>query len=80
MFGVFFVAAAFGTAINAVMHTKWGHMINLSYLVGSVWNRLFDLQRGKRAGPSFDRRRARAGENTYRCRKWRQQMLANPPI
>jgi ABC-2 type transport system permease protein len=49
LFGVFFVAAAFGTAINAVMRTKWGHMINLSYLVGSVWNRLFDLQRGDAA-------------------------------
>jgi hypothetical protein len=41
MFGTFFVAAGFGAAINAVMRTKWGHLINISYLVGMVWNDLF---------------------------------------
>ena len=46
MFGVFFVAAAFGAAINGVMRTKWGHLINLSYLIGAVWNRLFQVQPG----------------------------------
>ena len=46
LFGVFFVAAAFGAAINGVMRTKWGHVINLSYLVGTVWNGLFDLKPG----------------------------------
>lgn len=46
LFGVFFVAAAFGVAINGVMRTKWGHLINLSYLIGTVWNALFNLQPG----------------------------------
>jgi ABC-2 type transport system permease protein len=46
LFGVFFVAAAFGAAVNGIMRTKWGHIINLSYLVGTVWNGLFDLQPG----------------------------------
>jgi ABC-2 type transport system permease protein len=46
LFGVFFVAAAFGAAINGIMRTKWGHIINLSYLVGTVWNGLFDLKPG----------------------------------
>jgi ABC-2 type transport system permease protein len=46
LFGVFFVAAAFGLAINGIMRTRWGHIINLSYLVGTVWNGLFNLQPG----------------------------------
>jgi ABC-2 type transport system permease protein len=46
MFGVFFVAAAFGAAINGVMQTRWGHLINLSYLMGTVWNSLFAVPPG----------------------------------
>ena len=37
MFGVFFVAAGFGAAINGVQRTNWGHLFNISYLIGSVW-------------------------------------------
>jgi site-specific recombinase len=48
LFGVFFVASAFGVAINQVLRTKWGHLINLSYLIGIVWTDLFEerLRRG----------------------------------
>jgi hypothetical protein len=42
MFGVFFVAAAFGATINAVERTNWGYLFNVSYLVGSVWVQLFE--------------------------------------
>ena len=42
MFGVFFVAAAFGAAVNDVQRTHWGHLFNISYLVGSVWVALFE--------------------------------------
>ena len=42
MFGVFFVAAGFGATINAVQRTSWGHLFNISYLIGSVWVRLFE--------------------------------------
>jgi ABC-2 type transport system permease protein len=41
MFGVFFVAAGFGVAVNAVQRTKWGHLFNISALIGSVWVQLF---------------------------------------
>lgn len=41
MFGVFFVAAGFGVAINGVQRTKWGHLFNISALIGSVWVQLF---------------------------------------
>jgi len=42
MFGVFFVAAAFGAVVNAVQRTTWGHLFNISYLIGSIWVRLFE--------------------------------------
>jgi ABC-2 type transport system permease protein len=42
MFGVFFVAAGFGAAINGVQRTKWGHLLNISNLMGSVWVDLFE--------------------------------------
>src|SRR5207237_3938429 len=41
MFGVFFVAAGFGVAINGVQRTKWGQLFNISALIGSVWVQLF---------------------------------------
>jgi ABC-2 type transport system permease protein len=41
MFGVFFVAAGFGVAVNGVQRTKWGHLFNISALIGSVWVHLF---------------------------------------
>ena len=41
MFGVFFVAAGFGVAINGVQRTNWGHIFNISALIGSVWVKLF---------------------------------------
>jgi hypothetical protein len=42
MFGVFFVAAGFGATINGVQRTSWGHLFNISYLIGSVWVNLFE--------------------------------------
>jgi ABC-2 type transport system permease protein len=42
MFGVFFVAAAFGAAVNNVERTHWGHLFNVSYLIGSIWVALFE--------------------------------------
>ncbi len=48
LFGVFFVASGFGVAVNQILRTKWGHLINLSYLIGTVWTELFEerLRRG----------------------------------
>ena len=42
MFGLFFVAAGFGATINAVQRTKWGHILQISNLVGQVWVWLFE--------------------------------------
>jgi len=42
VFGVFFVASGFGGAINAVQDTKWGSLLNISNLIGTVWVHLFE--------------------------------------
>jgi ABC-2 type transport system permease protein len=42
MFGVFFVAGGFGATINAVQRTRWGHLFNISELIGSIWVQLFE--------------------------------------
>lgn len=42
MFGVFFVAAGFGATVNAVQRTKWGHLLQISDLMGQIWVWLFE--------------------------------------
>jgi ABC-2 type transport system permease protein len=39
--GIFFVGAGFGTAINAVLRTKYGSLINLSQVMNTLWSSLF---------------------------------------
>lgn len=41
VFVVFFVASGFGGAINVVQDTKWGYLLNVRNLIGSVWVQLF---------------------------------------
>jgi len=41
--GIFFVAAGFGQAFNAVLRTYWGYLLNLTYLIKTVWEDLFDI-------------------------------------
>lgn len=55
VFGVFFLGAGMGAAVNEVLRTKWGHLLNVSHLVGTVWVSLFEepMQRG--AGAVFFR-------------------------
>lgn len=43
LLAVFFVAAAFGEAINAVLEVSWGKLINLMYLFVTIWQQLFRL-------------------------------------
>jgi ABC-2 type transport system permease protein len=42
MFVVFFVTSAFAATVNQVQSTRWGNLASLSYLVGSVWEQLFE--------------------------------------
>jgi ABC-2 type transport system permease protein len=55
IFVVFFVSAAFGATINAVERTNWGHLLSLGYLVGSVWERLFEGSHRTTTGAVFFR-------------------------
>jgi ABC-2 type transport system permease protein len=43
MLGVFFIGAGFGQAINKVMGTDLGDLINIGELIGVVWRRLFGM-------------------------------------
>lgn len=44
LLAVFFVAAAFGETINAVLDVQWGKLINLMYLLVVVWRQLFRIR------------------------------------
>jgi ABC-2 type transport system permease protein len=43
LLGVMFFGAGFAQAINAVMRADWGHFFNVAYLMGTVWNALFQV-------------------------------------
>jgi ABC-2 type transport system permease protein len=51
LFCLFFIGLGFSAAINNLLRTKWGNLINLSHLIGSVWVALFEepLKRGSGA-------------------------------
>ena len=53
LFGVFFVAAGFGGAINGVLRTSWGFLLNISHLMGAAWQALFGLTELRRGGGPF---------------------------
>ena len=55
MFGVFFVAAGFGEAVNGVERTKWGHLLNIGSLIGNIWLRLFEGDDRTTSGAVFFR-------------------------
>jgi ABC-2 type transport system permease protein len=55
MFGVFFVAAGFGVAVNGVQRTKWGHLFNISALIGAVWVQVFGADPAVNNGGVFFR-------------------------
>ncbi len=55
LFVVFFVGTGFAAAINAILGTKWGHLINLSHLIGTVWVWLFEEPMKRGAGAVFFR-------------------------
>ncbi len=53
--GVFFVAAGFGAAVNGVMRTRWGHLLNISNLMGAVWAQMFQGAEERGNGAVFFR-------------------------
>jgi ABC-2 type transport system permease protein len=67
MFGVFFVAGAFGGIINAVQRTYWGNVFNIGYLVGRVWVQLFEGANQTTSGAVFFRARADEAIPMWSC-------------
>jgi len=55
MFGIFFVAAGFGAAIDLVQSTKWGHLMQIGNLVGTIWLYLFEGDNPTTSGALFFR-------------------------
>lgn len=45
LLGVMFFGAGFAQAINAVLGTQSGHFFNVAYLMATVWNGLFQLDK-----------------------------------
>jgi ABC-2 type transport system permease protein len=41
--GLFFVTAGMGQAFNEVLRTYWGKLLNLGYVITTVWKDLFDV-------------------------------------
>jgi ABC-2 type transport system permease protein len=41
MFIVYFGSSAFGAAVNGILHTRWGGLLDISHIMGSVWISLF---------------------------------------
>ena len=41
LFIVYFGSSAFGAAINGILHTHWGSVLDISHIMGSVWVSLF---------------------------------------
>jgi ABC-2 type transport system permease protein len=61
LFGVFFVCSGFGAAVNGVLRTQWGRLLDISHLIGSVWVSLFEKPSQRGAGAVFFR--IRGGED-----------------
>jgi ABC-2 type transport system permease protein len=55
LFGVFFVAGGLAGTINAVLRTRWGNLINVGHLVGTVWRALFEAPQRRGTGAVFFR-------------------------
>jgi ABC-2 type transport system permease protein len=68
MFGVFFVASAFGGLINVVQRTRWGNLFNISHLIGVVWVQLFEGSNQTTNGAVFFR--AQQGEQLPLWTAW----------
>lgn len=55
LFGVFFVAAGFGFVISGILRTRWGGLINIGLLMGTIWEWLFSEPSRRGDGAVFFR-------------------------
>lgn len=55
LFMVMFVGAAFANAFNLILDSRWGHLVNLSHLIGTAWLWLFGKPADLGSGAAFFR-------------------------
>jgi ABC-2 type transport system permease protein len=51
LLGVYFAGAGFGVAINQILRTDNGSLINLSSVISTIWNQMFGIETGTGIGP-----------------------------
>jgi ABC-type transport system involved in multi-copper enzyme maturation permease subunit len=55
MFATFFLMPALGEAVNAILRTEWGRLMNLPYTISVIWSHLFGLDSDQLRARQFDR-------------------------
>ena len=55
LFGAFFVMAGFGAAMNEILRSRWGGLINIRTLMATVWVALFEPPERRGLGAVFFR-------------------------
>jgi ABC-2 type transport system permease protein len=54
LLAVFFMMPILGLAMNAILRTQWGHLLNLTYVIKVIWSHLFRLTAMSRHGGQMD--------------------------
>ena len=44
LLGVYFAGAGFGAAINTILRTNYGGLINLSSVISTIWTQMFHIE------------------------------------
>ena len=55
MFATFFLLPGFGEAVNAILRTEWGRLLNLPYTIGVIWSHLFRFTEDQLRVTQYDR-------------------------
>jgi len=55
MFATFFLLPGFGEAVNAILRTEWGRLLNLPYIMGVIWSHLFRFNDAQMSATQYDR-------------------------
>jgi ABC-2 type transport system permease protein len=53
LFGILFVAGGFSRMVNNLLDTRWGYVLNIRHLIGSVWVSIFEEPIKRGAGAAF---------------------------
>src|SRR6478672_4261957 len=54
MFATFFLLPGLGEAVDAILRTHWGRLLNFPYVMSLVWSRLFRFTEIQRHGSQYD--------------------------